>query len=297
MTGIPVIYDFRSDDLMNGGEGAPLAPLHNRRIARMMQNKGFDSVAFCNGGNTGNIAVIGREEGRKTSAVVGWDTGPFNHLPDRGLPFDKDGAFGRGGQIRPELLRRLFNEAALSAGGENFYLRRPPKSSDPRWYRKIYDENLSFADNLRTAEYLSAYGFVYNLRYVPPAMSLPSLYLLFGGGWKNPLVRGDFESLLQGKGVILPEHKEVFAAVYTRLPKKTACCKILNRPFSLPETTGCRTPTVGGIYVLPDGGGDYLLTELLQRCGNPARPEKNPLLWSRAAKGWQKSFAAAGENV
>ena len=137
---------------------------------------------------------------------------------------------------------------------------------------------------------------------------------------KNPLVRGDFESLLQGKGVILPEHKEVFAAVYARLPKKTtadwadkfgfsgeymearifadlACCKILNRPFSLPETTGCRTPTVGGIYVLPDGGGDYLLTELLQRCGNPARPEKNPLLWSRAAKGWQKSFAAAGENV
>ena len=133
-------------------------------------------------------------------------------------------------------------------------------------------------------------------------------------------VRGDFESLLQGKGVILPEHKEVFAAVYARLPKKTtadwtdkfgfsgeymearifadmACCKILNRPFSLPETTGCRTPTVGGIYVLPDGGGDYLLTELLQRCGNPARPEKNPLLWSRAAKGWQKSFAAAGENV
>lgn len=71
LTGIPVIYDFRSDDLMNGGEGAPLAPLHNRRIARMMQNKGFDSVAFCNGGNTGNIAVIGREEGSKTSAVAG----------------------------------------------------------------------------------------------------------------------------------------------------------------------------------------------------------------------------------
>ncbi len=151
-------------------------------------------------------------------------------------------------------------------------------------------------------------------------MMLPSLYLLFGGGWKNPLMRGDFESLLQGKGLILPEHKVDFAAVYDRLPKKTtvdfadkfgfsgeymearifadmACCKILNRPFSLPETTGCRTPTVGGIYVLPDGSGDCLLTELLRRCGNPARPEKNPLLWSRAAKGWQKSFAAAGENV
>lgn len=326
LTGIPVIYDFRSDDLMNGGEGAPLAPLHNRRIAGMMQNKGFDAVAFCNGGNTGNIAVIGREEGKEMPAVAGWDVGPFNHLPDLlmrehlGRPYDRDGAAGRDGQIRPELLRRLFNGAAVTADGENFYLRRPPKSSDPHWYRKVYDDACSFADNLRTAEYLSAYGFVYNLRYAPSSFPLPSLYLLFGGGWKNPLVRGDFENLLGRKGPILPEHEAVFADIFARLPQNPtvdfadkfgfsgeymearifadmACCKILNRPFSLPETTGCRTPTVGGVYVLPDDDGDYPLTELLRRCGNPARPEKNPLLWSRAAKGWQKSFAATGENV
>lgn len=34
LTGIPVAFDFRSDDLMNLGEAAPLAPVHNRHIAR-----------------------------------------------------------------------------------------------------------------------------------------------------------------------------------------------------------------------------------------------------------------------
>ncbi len=326
LTGIPVIYDFRSDDLMNGGEGAPLAPLHNRRIAQMMMRKKIDAFAFCNGGNTGNIAIVGYENAQNTSAVIGWDVGPFNHLPDLlirehlGQPFDKDGMVGSSGKICPKLLRQMFNEAAITAEGKNFYLCQPPKSSDPHWYRKVYDNSRSFADNLRTAEYLSAYGMVYHLRYVPSAQQLPSLYLLFGGGWKNPLIRNDFENLLGGKALILPEHEAVFADIYTRLlasPKADfadrfgfsgeymearifadmACCKILNRPFSLPETTGCRLPMVGGVYVLPDVDKPYLLTELLRHFGNLSQPEKYPLLWSRAAKGWQQSFSATGENV
>lgn len=326
LTGIPVIYDFRSDDLMNGGEGAPLAPMHNFHLAAMMQKQGFDSIAFCNGGNTGNIAVVNWKGKNEMPRIAGWDTGPFNHLPDLlmrehgGISFDKDGAAGSLGNICPELLRQFFKQAAVTASGENFYLRRPPKSSDPHWYRNVYDDAYSFADNLRTAEYLSAYGFVFNLQYVSSESVLPSLYLLFGGGWKNPLVRGDFENLLRKNGLILPEHEAVFAGIYERLPinptvdfadkfgfsgaymearifADMAYSKIVNRPFSLPETTGCRTPTVGGIYVLPNGGGNYLLSELLQRYHNSAQPEQSPKLQSRAAKGWQKLLAAAGKNV
>ena len=148
LTQIPVIYDFRSDDMMSGGEGAPLAPVHNQHLAKALQQKGEFPVAFCNAGNTGNIAILSKDKNGK-SIVKGWDTGPFNHYTDyllrkyKNLPYDKDGAWAAKGQIVPELLRKLFNTVAVNAKGKNFYLLPPPKSSDPSWYKETESLNCS----------------------------------------------------------------------------------------------------------------------------------------------------------
>ena len=102
LTGIPVIYDFRSDDVVNGGEGAPLAPTHNKNLAK---NVGIEESIFYNAGNTSNIAVL--SGGR----VMGWDAGPFNEFADKmvrihkGEPFDMDGAYGLQGTVDINLLR------------------------------------------------------------------------------------------------------------------------------------------------------------------------------------------------
>lgn len=129
LTGIPVIYDFRSDDIMAGGEGAPLAPVHNLHIAGDLRNKGVFPVAFCNAGNTGNISVI-TEDKDGENVVRGWDVGPFNHYTDylvrtyKGQPYDDGGRLAAGGRIVPELLRDLFDNAAVDGIGRNFTFKR-----------------------------------------------------------------------------------------------------------------------------------------------------------------------------
>ena len=295
LTGIPVVFDFRSDDLMNGGEAAPLAPVHNRHIAADLKEKGIFPVAFCNGGNTGNLAVISEDTGAQ-QRILGFDTGPFNHFPDtlarleQNLPCDLDGRFGSRGTVNPELLRRLFNQSVITSSGENFLLKAPPKSSDPAWYKiipELTDPNMSFEDRIRTAEFFSAYIFVYSLKYIPDSWRKPDFFLIFGGGWRNPVVLKDFSALLRGKAEVLPEHRQIFQTIVNpqaqicwsdqygygghymeaRIFADMARCKLIGEPFSFPETTGCKTPTVGGILVHPGEG--------------------NTQRWSRAAKGWR----------
>lgn len=316
LTDIPVIYDFRSDDIINGGEGAPLAPVHNMHLSKDLKAKGLFPVAFCNGGNTGNIAVISEDMQTHKPTVLGWDIGPFNHLADhlirthKNEPCDKDGKYGKQGKVQIELLEKLFNTVAINNEGKNFYLQIPPRSSDPHWYR-LPETDFSFEDTLRTVEYLSAYTFFHTLSYIPENLGMPSVFLIFGGGWKNPLVLNDFKDLLAGKSPILKEHKELFDKIHNRFKQAPtvdwsdkfgysgeymearifadmAHSRIIGEPFSFPEGTGCKSPTVAGIFVLPQRTEKYRLTELFEKYGT-ANLIKNSWnkKWNRASRGWQ----------
>ncbi len=304
LTGIPVAFDFRSDDLMNLGEAAPLAPVHNQHITRDLQHKDVFPVAFCNGGNTGNVAVISKDKITGAETVMGWDVGPFNHFIDmlmreeKGIPCDLDGETGKRGKINYRLLRSLFEKAVQTHNRENFIMMPPPKSSDPGWYKAIpelFDTDISLEDRVRTAEFFSAYIFAYNLSLIPEHLDLPKYFLVFGGGWLNPIVLSDFKNLLAGKAEVLPEHQEVFNKIFNPAPivewsdrygyngkymearifADMAKCKLTGEPFSFPETTGCLKPTIGGIIAKPGG--------------------KNKQLWSRAAPGWSEK-SGTGHN-
>ena len=299
LTNIPVAFDFRSDDIMNLGEGAPLAPIHNKHIAADLKNKDIFPVAFCNGGNTGNIAIISQNKITGHEVVIGWDTGPFNHFTDQlmrenfNLPCDMDGEIGKQGKINYRLLRRLFETSASTHNQENFITKLPPKSSDPAWYKTIpelADKNISLADRVRTAEFFSAYALVYNLGFIPDNYDYPKYFLVFGGGWRNPIVYNDFNDLLNGKIEVLPEHQEWFNKISSnqshiewsdhygyngkymeaRIFADMAKCKLTGEAFSLPETTGCLKPTIAGIIASPGG--------------------ENRQLWSRAAPNWHKKL-------
>ncbi|MBO6281879.1 MAG: anhydro-N-acetylmuramic acid kinase [Alphaproteobacteria bacterium] len=212
LTGIPVVYDFRSDPLIAGFDGAPLVPPHNAHIAAT-EGDG----CYYNGGNTSNFAIISNGK-----ALLGADAGPFNEYIDNYIrrytdeSFDRDGMFGNSGELNKELLQTLFDI------GRAYYETPLPKSGDPAYYHKeeIFTAaancHLNFADTVHTFEYFAAYIAVQALALVPQDIILPPQIILFGGGWKNPIVRRSFEDLLAGEGYVLPEHVALFKNLQNR---------------------------------------------------------------------------------
>ena len=285
LTGIPVVYDFRSDPLMKGFDGAPLVPPHNAHICA---SEG-DGIYY-NGGNTSNFAII-----NNSMALLGSDAGPFNEYTDNYIrrysaeSYDKDGKFGKNGNLNEKLLKEIFN------CGRDFYETPLPKSGDPAYYHKsrifqyVQQENISFEDAVHTFEYAAAYIAVQALSLVSDNIKMPNQVILFGGGWKNPVVRQSFEKLLSGKGFILPEHEKSFAKLRekfayepvikqpnfgdfmeARLFADLARYKLENKVWEIPEISDSGQKIVCGKIAMPKAF-----------CG------KYDDCISRAAKGWQ----------
>lgn len=284
--GITTIYDFRSDDVMNGGEGAPLTPMHNEHLAEHTKRLGKFPIAFCNGGNSGNVALITVDTRDGKQITIGWDTGPFNNYIDKliqfetGESYDKDAAISKIGKVNLSLLIELFEKAVVNKNGENYLLTAPPKSSDPQWYLMIdalKDPNIPFEDRIRTAAYFSAYIFVHSLSLTPSYLQMPKYFAVFGGGWKNTVVLDHFKGLLSGdfeNNPVLDQHKDIFKNVINRIGKNPQVewssaygidpvmmegrlwadmgrCRLIGRPFTRPSITNVKQDTVAGLVRFP----------------------------------------------
>ena len=97
-----VVYDFRQNDIKNGGEGAPLAPIYHLALIRTLlkENKVTIPISILNIGGIANITEIDKD-----FKVSSRDIGPGNCLIDKWMrknsnkPFDKDGNLAMTGKI------------------------------------------------------------------------------------------------------------------------------------------------------------------------------------------------------
>ena len=118
LSGIDVVYDFRSRDIAAGGQGAPLVPAFHAAAF----HKPGTAQAILNLGGIANITLLGAD-----GSVTGFDCGPGNVLLDLwcqrhiGTAYDDNGSWAQGGRVDSRLLESLL--------AEPFIRRDPPKST------------------------------------------------------------------------------------------------------------------------------------------------------------------------
>lgn len=104
ITGIPVVADFRTRDLVVGGKGAPFAPLYHQVLFGQQSSP----LAIVNIGGIANVTFL---EG--ACPPRGYDTGPGNCLMDawinqvRHLSYDANGDWASSGHVIPSLLSTM----------------------------------------------------------------------------------------------------------------------------------------------------------------------------------------------
>ncbi len=127
LTNIRVIGDFRTKDMVLGGQGAPLVPAFHKAL---FPNESED-VFVVNIGGIANVTYLPKDT--KTS-VLGFDTGPGNALIDDWYKthkqgrFDHNGEWAQSGTSNSALLQHFLNDpyiklpAPKSTGREYFNL-------------------------------------------------------------------------------------------------------------------------------------------------------------------------------
>jgi anhydro-N-acetylmuramic acid kinase len=255
--GIQVIYDFRAADIAAGGQGAPFAPLYHRALA--LRDRKIPA-AIVNCGGIANLTLIQNED---EADLLAFDTGPGNGLIDRLVrqrtagkeSMDTDGRYGKQGQISGAVLQALF-EKALLKDGKNYLLQAPPKALDIGDLKLIPElATLSLEDACATLEAFTAETIVNSLALMKT--EIPPLWILAGGGWNNPVIRGHLEDCLKkraGKKVAVLLADEAgwnSQAMEAQIFAYLAVRSLQKLPLSLPGTTGVPHPMTGGKMYSP----------------------------------------------
>ena len=246
-TGIDVIYDFRSHDVSAGGEGAPLAPVYHKALAKSA--KLSLPVVFLNIGGVANISWVGAGE----EDLIAFDTGPGNALIDdwmarrTGERFDKHGIYASQGEVLNEYLQEWLTHS--------YFTQKPPKSLDrDEWDiaalgRVVTDmDSISIEDGAATLAEFTVQGIIKSLEYMPEK---PAAWYAAGGGRHNRTIMKRLAVVLgeQNAGELLPidelgwDGDAIEAECFAYLAVRS----YLEEPISYPLTTGVSKPLSGGI--------------------------------------------------
>ena len=262
-----VVYNFRQNDLKNGGQGAPLTPIFHQNLVRNINLDWWPVVAL-NIGGISNATSVSRlypmevvdnadlKKFGKDYKLFAKDIGPGNCLIDEWIRknstyrYDKDGLIAKSGKLN-EL---IFNQAV-----DNFLhldsLKK--KSLDVKDFDISFVRGLSLEDGAATLTHFTAklieeglINFMFK-SYTPRIdILLKTTCLVCGGGRKNKYLINILKDNLKIKKLIsIDEHGLYGDFIESQAFAYLAIRSFLGLPISFPNTTGCNKPTTGGVIV------------------------------------------------
>jgi anhydro-N-acetylmuramic acid kinase len=232
-----VIYDFRKNDLKNGGEGAPLVPIFHEMLQKKFNIK---SLSFFNIGGILNRTTIW-EDGLLTAK----DVGPGMCLIDKWIrtktrkKYDKNGDIAKTGKVNKIVLDKYWSRFQASDLEQTSY--------DTSDFDISFAKNLSLKDGAATLTFYTANLFISHFKTNEQFKDLlKEKIILCGGGRKNKFLVNTIKSY--NKNIKLIDDYGIDGDfVESQAFGYLAIRSYLGLPISFPKTTGCKKPSTGGV--------------------------------------------------
>ncbi|MDA9071750.1 anhydro-N-acetylmuramic acid kinase [Candidatus Pelagibacter sp.] len=241
-----VVFNFRENDLINGGQGAPLTPIFHHLLVN--QNEIKLPVCILNIGGIANITIIPSKDQNDLKSK---DIGPGNCLLDEWVRKQSKGRYDKNGEMAK---RGSTSKIILNLAIDNYDKIKNNKclSLDIKDFDLNFVRGLSLEDGLSTLTDFTASiicdSIVNEINFIKDK----NLKLLIcGGGRKNlSLINAIKKKLPDNINLMIIDDYNIKGDfVESQAFAYLAIRSYLEKPISFPKTTNVDKPCNGGVLV------------------------------------------------
>jgi len=241
-----VVYNFRENDILNGGQGAPLAPIFHNLLVN--QNQIERPACVLNVGGIANITLV---VSKNNEDLKSFDVGPGNCLLDEWvrrhtqMKYDENGKASNIGKT---------SEVILNQAIDNFdnISNQKKLSFDIKDFDLNFVKGLSYEDGLSTlVDFTAVIIYQSILKSIKIRENEKLLIIVCGGGRKNLSLMGSIRKRLP-KNIslkIIDDYKIDGDFIESQAFAYLAIRSALKKEISYPNTTSVQKPCTGGVLV------------------------------------------------
>ena len=228
-----IVYNFRTNDILNGGEGAPLSPIYHKQVVeKIKSNYNIETpVTILNIGGISNITTI-----NNSGEMISRDIGPGNCLIDRWVRLNSENNYDFNGDIAKS---GKVDKFILDQSLENYFYSKISKkrSLDTNDFDINFVRGLSLKDGAATLT-----------KFTTEILSrhLPDKNIIICGGGRNNIYL--INQLKKNKKNVEKIDNYNFNGdfIESQAFAYLAIRSLIKLPITFPSTTGCNRPVSGG---------------------------------------------------